>query len=77
MSQPDFSGISIDTTLFGLNSLRYFVSKVWNMVQLQLKILSDAEMFKSEIRKCKTRQYECALCLPYVHSIGYVNISNN
>ena len=31
-SQPDFFISSVNTTHFGLNSLRYFASKVWNMV---------------------------------------------
>ena len=36
-SQTDFSVSSVNTTHFGLNSLRYFASKVWNMVPLELK----------------------------------------
>ena len=47
------------------------------MVLLELKNLNDLESFKSEIRKSEPMQCECALCLPYMHSIGYVNISNN
>ena len=54
-----------------------FASKVWNIVPLELKDLNDAEMFKSEIRKWEPRKCECTLCLPYVHSIVYVNISNS
>ena len=68
---------SYSTTHFGLNSLRYSASKVWNMVLLELKNLNDVEIFKFEIRKWEPKEYECALCLPYMHSIGYVNISNN
>ena len=82
-SQTDFSVSSVNTTHFGLNSSRYFAiimeygPILWNMVQLELKDLNDVEMFKSEIRKWEPRQCECTLYLPYVHSIGYVNISNN
>ena len=36
-SQIDFSVSSVTTTHFGLNSLRYFASEVWNMVPLNLK----------------------------------------
>ena len=76
-SQTDFSVSSVNTTHFGLNSLRYFASKVWNMVPLELKNLNDVEIFKFEIRKWEPVQRECTLCLPYMDSIGYVNISNN
>ena len=55
-SQIHFSLSSVNTTHFGLNSLRYFASKAWNMVPLELKNLSDIEIFKFEIRKCKTMQ---------------------
>ena len=47
------------------------------MVPLELKNLNDIESFKSEIRKWELIQCECILCLPYMHSIGYANISNN
>ena len=50
-SQIDFSVSSVNTTHFGLNSLQYFASKVWNMVPLDLKNLSDIGICKSEIRK--------------------------
>ena len=76
-SQTDFSVNSVNTTHFGVNSLRYFASKVWNMVTLELKNLNDIESFKSEIRKWEPMQCEYTLCLPYMHSIVYVNISNN
>ena len=46
------------------------------MVPLELKNLNDVEI-KSEIRKWEQIQCQCTLCLPYMHSIGYVNISNN
>ena len=70
-SQTDFSVRSVNTTHFGFNTLRYFASKIWNMVHM-------IEMFKFEIRKPrKPRQCESALCRSCVHSIRYVNISNN
>ena len=72
-SQTDFFVSSVNTTHFGLS----FESKRWNMVLLKLKLLDDVEMFKSGIRKWEPRQCECTLCLPYVHSISYVKISNS
>ena len=46
------------------------------MVLLKLKNLKDIEMSKSEIRKWKPRLGEYKLDLPYVHNVGYVNITN-
>ena len=75
-SQINFSVSIVNTTHFGLLSLHFFASKVWNMVPLD-KDLNDVEMFKSEIRKWEPRQCKCILCVPYMHSIGYANISNS
>ena len=47
----NFSVSSVNTTHFGLNSLQYFASKVWNMVPPELKNLNDVEIFKPEVRK--------------------------
>ena len=76
-SQIDFSVASVNTSHIGLKFLRYFSSKVWNMVSLERKNLNDVEMFKSKIIKWEARQCKCKLCVLYVHNIGYINISNN
>ena len=47
------------------------------MVPLELKNLNNVEMFKSKIRKWKPTQCKYILYLPYVHSTGYLNISNS
>ena len=36
-SQTDFASICVNTKKFGLNLLRYFPSKVWSMVPLEIK----------------------------------------
>ena len=74
-SQIGFSVSSVNATHFGFNSLRYFASEVWSIVPLELKNTNDIEVFKSEIRKWEPMQCECTLCLSYLHSIGYVNVS--
>ena len=38
-SQTIFFGKTINTTKFGLNSLRYFASKVWSMIPIEIKTL--------------------------------------
>ena len=58
-SQIDFSVSSVNSTHFSLN----FASEVWNMVLLELKNLSEVEIFKSEIRKWEPMECECTLCL--------------
>ena len=65
----DLSVSSINITHIGLNSLRFFASKVWNMVLVEPKNLNNVEMFKSEIRKWEPKtvrmQIMPAICAQY------------
>ena len=51
MSQIDFPVSSVNTTHFSLNFLRYYASKVWNMVRLELKNLNDVEFLNVKLPK--------------------------
>ena len=74
-SQNDFCGSSVKTTKFGLNSLRYFASKVWSMIPAELRNIGNVDSFKNEIRKWKPEECKCKLCMPYINNIGYVFIN--
>ena len=37
-SSADFASNCVNTKKLGLNSLRYFASKVWNMVPLEIEV---------------------------------------
>ena len=50
-SQTDFASICVSTNKFGLNSLRYFASKVWSMVPLEIKNSESVEIFTTKIRR--------------------------
>ena len=50
-SQTDFARSFVNTNRFGLNSLRYFASKVWNIIPLDIKNASNLHTFKNNIRK--------------------------
>ena len=73
-SQTDFFRNNVNTTKFGLNSLRYFASKVWSMIPIEIKDSSSVEMFKNKISKWEPNNCDCKLCQDYLHRIGYVNL---
>ena len=73
-SKTDFLRNTVNTTKFGLNSLRHFASKVWNMIPIEIKNSSTVETFKSKISKWEPIDYDCKLCQNYLHRIGYVNL---
>ena len=73
-SQRDFFRNIVNTTKFGLNSLRYFASKVWSMIPIEIKNSLTAEISKSKISKWKPNDCDYKLCQDYLHGIGYVNL---
>ena len=73
-SNTDFVRSSVSTSSFGLNSLRYFASKVWNIVPSDIKDASNINIFKNKIRKWEPKECHCHLCRPYVSNLGFVNL---
>ena len=70
-SQTDFGGYCVNTNRFGLNSLKFFAAKVWDIVPLEIKNSDSVEVFKSKIRKWKPN-CSCYLCKTYINNIGFV-----
>ena len=71
ISQTDFGGYCVNTNRFGLNSLKFFAAKVWDIVPLEIKNSDSVEVFKSKIRKWKPN-CSCYLCKTYINNIGFV-----
>ena len=46
----EFARSFVNTSFFGLNSLRYFASKVWNIVPSDIKNGSNLHIFENKIR---------------------------
>ena len=61
-SQTDFLISTVNTTKFGLNSLRHFASKVWSMIPIEIKNSSTVETFKRKISKWEPNDCDCKLC---------------
>ena len=74
MSQTDFARNFVNTSCFGLNSLRYFASKMWNIVPSDIKNASNLHIFKNKIRKWEPKEFHCDLCRPYASNLGLVNL---
>ena len=72
-SQTDFIRSNASASQYGLNSMRCFASKVWQMIPVEIKNSVSIESFKEKIRKWEPSSCYCRLCLPYIHNLGYVN----
>ena len=65
-SQTNFASICVNTKTFDLNSLRYFASKVWSMVPIELKVLEVSILFKRKIRNWEPEDCYCYQYKTYV-----------
>ena len=73
-SQAHFASYCVNTNKFGLNSLRYFASKVWRMVPLEIKNSESVEILKIKIRNWEPKDCYCYLCKTYINNLGFVNV---
>ena len=63
-SQTYFIRSNASTSQYGLNSVRCFPSKGWQIIPLEIKNSVSIESFKEKSK----------LCQPYIHNLGYVNL---
>ena len=72
--QTDFADNCVNTNKLGLNSLRYFASRVWNIVPLEIKNFGSVEIFKTKIRNWEPKDCHCYPCKTYINNLGVVNV---
>ena len=71
-SQTEFLRSSTNTSQHGLNFLRVFNSKVWN-ITTEIKNSATLNILKEKI-KWKSKNCNYKLCLRYIQNIGYINV---
>ena len=50
-TQSDFLRNSVNSSKYGLNLVKFFSSKAWQMVPMEIKILKSLEDFRNKIRR--------------------------
>ena len=73
-SRTDFARSYVNISRFGLNSLGYFASKLWNIIPSDIKDASNLHIFKNKIRRWEPKECHCDLCRPYLSNLGFVNL---
>ena len=74
-SQTDFVRDCVNNTRrCGLNSLKYFAPKVWDMVPLEIKNVHFFQKFKAKIRKWVPENLSRYLCQPYIQNLGFSDL---
>ena len=72
-SQKDFIRTHVNTSSFGLSSLKYLATKIWDIVPYEIKSVGNINLFKKKIRNWEPKRWHCRLCKQYLHGEGYVD----
>ena len=64
-TQSDFYRNFVNSCKYGQNSIRFFASKVWQMVPMEMKNLKSLE----DSDRC-----DCKLCKDFVSNLGYTSL---
>ena len=73
-SQIDFIRTRVNTSSFGLSSLKYLATKIWDIVPYEIKSVGNINLFKKKIRNWEPKGCHCRLCKQYLHGVRYADI---
>ena len=67
-----FDALKVRTVNHGSESVRYLVSKIWEIIPVYSNELDTIDKFKIAIKKWKPKSCPCRLCRVYLQNIGYL-----
>ena len=73
-SESYFPVKCIKTSQYGISSIRFFGSKVWNMIPSEIREINNFEMLKKLIRQWEPIGCNCKLCQTYIDNVGYITV---
>ena len=73
LSQTYFSLRSINTSIYGLRSLKYLAPKIWNPVPQDIWSAKSLFQFIRKIKSWIPDGCPCILCHIYIGQVRYVN----
>ena len=72
INQQEFTLRPIKTVHYGLNSLAYLGSRIWELLPNNLKRLESVEAFKSKFKTWITENCRCRICKSYIYQVGFI-----
>ena len=68
-TQTDFFRNFANSSKYGLNSIRFFASKVWQMVPMKMKNLKSLEDFRNKFKRWEPDRSDGKLCRDFANSV--------
>ena len=63
-SPTDFIRTRVNFFSFGLNSLKYLATKIWDIAPYDIKSVENLNSFEKKIRNCEPKGFHCRVCKP-------------
>ena len=73
-TKSDFFRNSVNSSKYGLNSIKFFASNVWQMVPMEMKNFKSLEDFRNKIRRWEPDGCDCKLYKYSVANLRYVRL---
>ncbi len=61
-----------NTVIYGLDTISYRCSEIWNSIPTEVQNYKSENMFKSKIKQITSFNCSCRICRPYLNKIGYL-----
>ena len=68
---PTFCSRNIKAVRYGLQTISYVASKIWNLVPKEMKQIPTVNEFKAKMKIWKLGDCPCRLCRTYLPQIGF------
>ena len=68
-----FRSRKIRTTKYGIETLSYLGSKLWNFVPNVYKTIESLAYFKVKLKIWVPEKFPCSLCKTYIHQVGFIS----
>ena len=70
---PCFKRKNVRTTTYGIETISYRGTEIWDIVPNEIKNSSSLENFKQKIKSWKPLACKCRLCKVYLQNIGFIS----
>ena len=67
-----FTSRIVKTTYYGLSSIKYLASQIWELVQESVRKCKTLNEFKTKIKSSYPDHCPCRLCKTYVAQLGFI-----
>ena len=67
-----YNPVKPKTTNYGLEILRHLAPKIWNILPVEIKIVTSLQVFRLKIKTWIPNNCPCRICASYIPYLGFI-----